>query len=307
MRHPSRSPHSSLTRPAGKKAHVTPSDALRLRAAIRAKDLHVISNMSVLAHFGMADAYGWTALHVAAEKGAHKLVSELIRRGARVDQGDNSGWTALHAAAWVGRSRALKVLLRAGARIDASGGDGQTPLYIASVGGKTDAARILLANGASVNATSELGYTSLLIASFVGNIEVIRLLLLYRADPEIRAADGRNALELARGYGHMECATLLERAPFRRRGHRVTFRAADADECHPLRTSLRLISGTLSRALDADKSDEALILSELLIQLYRCPNKEAGISLVAPMLKQYSKVNREMAKLLVAVFDSLIE
>ncbi|XP_050839577.1 uncharacterized protein LOC108963271 isoform X2 [Serinus canaria] len=84
------------------------------------------------------DAEKRTALHLAAEKNQHLMVSDLISLGANVNQQDSSGKTALHLSAEHGYLRVLQVLKSCKSHglcveVDLPDHHGLTPLHCAAL------------------------------------------------------------------------------------------------------------------------------------------------------------------------------
>ena len=65
----------------------------------------------------MKNAYGWTALHEAAECGHDKMVRLLLRYGANIDKKGGRRNTALHVAIECAHETVVQLLLRYGANI----------------------------------------------------------------------------------------------------------------------------------------------------------------------------------------------
>ncbi len=162
----------------------------------------------------LADALGFTALHVAARSGHVEVVRTLARRPALLDVAASAGGlgaTPLILAAERGHVAVTSLLLRSGASANCALFTGATALYKAAENGNCDVVMHLLAcPGIQVNAalTADLR-TPLHAASWHGNDEIVRL-LLSRDDVHVGVAKaGATPLSLAAERGHVRVASLL--------------------------------------------------------------------------------------------------
>ena len=112
-----------------------------------------------------------------------------------VGERDAFGRTALHLAAWEGHAAVVAELCRAGAEVNAGAQDSLTALHFAASKDRKEAARRLLNAGAAVNARSRKGATPLLLACRQGAVETAKLLLARKADPMHSDHAGRTPLE----------------------------------------------------------------------------------------------------------------
>ena len=97
------------------------------------------------------DAYGYSALHYAAQHNHLQIVEMLLAKGCPVD-GNSCGATPLHRAAYAGSTEACRLLLIAHADVnvmDTSFSDNATPLHKAYSGGHVDIVNLLLQHGAN--------------------------------------------------------------------------------------------------------------------------------------------------------------
>ena len=97
------------------------------------------------------DAYGYSALHYAAQHNHLQIVELLLGKGCPVD-GNSCGATPLHRAAYAGSTEACRLLLKAHADVnamDTSFSDNATPLHKAYSGGHVDIVNLLLQHGAT--------------------------------------------------------------------------------------------------------------------------------------------------------------
>ncbi len=77
-----------------------------------------------------SNAYGESALMVAAYKKNVELVKQLLAKGAIVDR--PSGWTPLHYAAEAGSSELVDLFIKKGANVNVRTKSGVTPLFMAA-------------------------------------------------------------------------------------------------------------------------------------------------------------------------------
>ena len=132
-----------------------------------------------------AHAFDLTALHIACEKGQHKMVKALLRRGASRMARDSKQFTPLHHAAWAGQLSCMVHLLgKPGdyklttAEVNATDADACTPLHYAACNGHMHCCGALLAAGARLDPTDAQGFTPVMIArqEHPANAELLSLL-----------------------------------------------------------------------------------------------------------------------------------
>ncbi|KAF3223686.1 hypothetical protein TWF679_000123 [Orbilia oligospora] len=152
---------------------------------------------------------GSTALHYAT--GHEPTMRVLIRKGADVDKPDHAGFTALSYAAKLGAEGIVKLLLSEGADAEFKDNDGQTPLSLAAKEGYEVVARHLLTNGADINSKDAVGRTPLTWAACNGHKAVVKVLVLERLGVELNVKDwyGRTPLSLAAENGHDKVVKFL--------------------------------------------------------------------------------------------------
>ncbi|KAM0311084.1 hypothetical protein ACHAO8_007517 [Botrytis cinerea] len=151
---------------------------------------------------------GWTALHISAAFGIYNLVQTILELGEVqcFDTRDAYGRTALSLAAENNHVSVLQLLLEAGASITTRDNRyGLSPLEWAVLQGNVKIVEILMEKAISWSGTSLLS-----IAAARGHESLVKLLLEKRAT--INSLDqywGCTALHLAAGYGHTAIASLL--------------------------------------------------------------------------------------------------
>lgn len=104
------------------------------------------------------NAEGETPLMLAALKGQLKLATQMIERGADVNQ---PGWTPLHYAATGGSTAMVALLLKHHAFVDAESPNGTTPLMMAAQYGSPEAVQLLLDAGAQPQQKNRQGLSAL--------------------------------------------------------------------------------------------------------------------------------------------------
>jgi ankyrin len=97
---------------------------------------------------------GHTALHLATASGKVKIVTFLLRSGARVDSTDKNGWNAMHWAAHVGNDAVIPTLKKFGVAISQPNKAKLSPLHIAIQENRPTTVETLVLNGAKVDSTA---------------------------------------------------------------------------------------------------------------------------------------------------------
>ena len=167
---------------------------------------------------------GWSTLHIAMVptrsdeiEDEEEIAIALIEAGADIHAKDEFGNTPLHYAVATNMHRVIRELVRRGASLEARNseyngrrnsifanigeGDMYTPLHVATVGWSDEpidetieTISILLDLGADINARGGYGRTPIWNASNSLDIEVVRFLLERGADPTIPDEGGISAL-----------------------------------------------------------------------------------------------------------------
>jgi ankyrin repeat protein len=117
---------------------------------------------------------GWTPLHYASINGDEKIVSILIKNGAKINIQDD-GWTPLHNASINGDEKIVSILIKKGAKINIQD-DGWTPLHNASINGDEKMVSILIKKGAKINIQNKNGLTPLHYASKNGHEKMVSIM-----------------------------------------------------------------------------------------------------------------------------------
>jgi ankyrin repeat protein len=151
---------------------------------------------------------GGTLLLLAAQKGSNEAGAVLLQGGANISMADARGWTALHVASYFGHERFVNLLLGAGALLEARTLCGGTPLITASTGGRARVCELLLKAGASIEAEDDEGKAAMILAAHDGLTSVVSVLAA--AGANLYPSGLRSALHIAAQKGHADtvCALL---------------------------------------------------------------------------------------------------
>jgi uncharacterized protein len=157
-----------------------------------------------------SDERGHRALYVALRDGSFGVAQALFASPElQVDAANAYGETALMMAALRGQTDWVQRLLARGARVQR---EGWTPLHYAASGPEPQLITLFLERGAAIDARAPNGNTALMMAAAYGAIDGADLLLARGADSKLRNAAGASAAELARRAGRDGLAERLERA-----------------------------------------------------------------------------------------------
>ena len=119
----------------------------------------------------LVNAFGESALMMAALRGQLAWCQRLLERGAPVNQ---AGWSPLHYAATGSEPAIVQLLLDRGAIVDADSPNRSTPLMMAARYGKEESIRLLLARGADPKRSNDVGMTAADFASSGGREALAR-------------------------------------------------------------------------------------------------------------------------------------
>lgn len=189
----------------------------QLIEAIRSGDAgRVKSLLEQGAEVNARDAYGATALMVAAHSGKLEMVNLLLAAGAEVDAKDELGWTALIKACYNdvedrGYPEIVSHLIEAGADPNIKIGYGIRPLMLAAGYGEAAVCETLLAGGADVLARNDGGLTALMMVKDKFYVDVINL--LHAAEREAGVGEGSCSTKNAPGSNVVTFLKPLARNP----------------------------------------------------------------------------------------------
>jgi len=133
----------------------------------------------------------------AARDGDVTTMRTLLDAGVNPDRSDAYGNTALTIAAHFGQAEAAEFLLANGAALDGTRNGEMTPLQCAVYSQRYETAKLFLANNADPNVADKNGMTALAIAAGTGDAEMVTLLLTAGANAEDANALGWRPLHIA--------------------------------------------------------------------------------------------------------------
>jgi uncharacterized protein len=164
------------------------------------------------ADVSIADAFGTTALHLAAVAGrADSCELLLARADSSIHAKNENGWTALMHAAARGYLDGVQLLLQHGADVNVRDAKDRRPLFAACKCNDADVAACLIEAGADVNAVDSDAECALLAAVQSNSSALVRLLLDSGADIKATGLAGHNALFRAVTFGHVPMMEILVR------------------------------------------------------------------------------------------------
>lgn len=152
---------------------------------------------------------GESLLMLAVKEGKHNIINRIVAAKPKVNVRNAFGETALMLAALKGDAQTVGVLLEKGAMLNHSG---WTPLMYAALNNRMDVARVLIARGAEVNAAADNGTTPLMMAAREGHLQMVLLLLEHNANVNHHTQFGYSALSVAKDRKMHEVVNLLIKA-----------------------------------------------------------------------------------------------
>ncbi len=157
-----------------------------------------------------------TVLRIGLKTGNQKLVTESIKRGARLYQSNSRASTsyggAVSQAAYQGEVYQMKQMIQGGAQVNRPDDAGLTPLHCAAVRGHDAMVMFLLDNGVDINAKVSKnvkkapdaffgeqpapGTTPLMLAAVSNSNSCVQILLEHGSDVTLKNSHGETALQM---------------------------------------------------------------------------------------------------------------
>lgn len=154
-----------------------------------------------------------SALIEAAKAGDLAKVQDELKprwwRKANPSIADRWGCTALHYAAELGNVAICQALIEAGADLNAANRFAHTPLHNASREGKVETVNLLLQRGADTSGHEKQDGSPLNWAIREKHLAVVKALIAAGAPTQSVDKEGRSALQVAEIYGTPEIVGIL--------------------------------------------------------------------------------------------------
>jgi ankyrin repeat protein len=141
-----------------------------------------------------------TALLMALQNRAFKVIFALLRFGADITVVDMDGYNALHWAVVRGKKSlcVIQALIKLGANVNARTNDGSTPLMLASYYGDLRIVKELLRSpDVLINLAQEGEFTALHSASQKGHALIMQMLVQHGADCFLKNSDRETSIDVA--------------------------------------------------------------------------------------------------------------
>ena len=162
---------------------------------------HFIEEDSANYYLVVADEYGYTALHQAADFNQLVIAQYLIGKGIDVNAKAGNDVTPIFIATYRNSPEMIKLLLKSGADVNVKSAKGISSLTFATGEGYADIVEILLKAKASPNSQSHYnGVTPLMMASANGYATIVKSLLKAGANPRAKAVNDSDSVDFAKEY-----------------------------------------------------------------------------------------------------------
>ncbi|KAM9080186.1 ankyrin repeat domain-containing protein 42 isoform 2-T2 [Megaptera novaeangliae] len=203
---PSTSSTETATPCARKKVHFG-----SIHDAVRAGDVKQLSEIVERgASINEVDVlHKFTPLHWAAHSGSLECLHWLLWHGADLSQVTVRGWTAAHIAAIRGQDACMQALIINGANLAAQDDRGCTPLHLATTHGHSFTLQIMLRSGVDPSMTDKREWKPVHYAAFHGRLGCLQLLIKWGCSIEDVDYNGNLPVHLAAMEGHLHCFKFL--------------------------------------------------------------------------------------------------
>ncbi|KAG8514779.1 Ankyrin repeat domain-containing protein 42, partial [Galemys pyrenaicus] len=179
--------------------------------AVRAGDIKLLSEILERgANINEVDVlHKFTPLHWAAHSGSLECLHWLLWHGADITQVTMRGWTAAHIAAIRGQDACMQALIVNGANLSAQDERGCTPLHLAATHGHSFTLQVMLRSGVDPSVTDKREWKPVHYAAFHGRLGCLQLLVKWGCGIEDVDSNGNLPVHLAAMEGHLHCFKFL--------------------------------------------------------------------------------------------------
>uniref|UniRef100_A0A2K6N057 Ankyrin repeat domain 42 n=1 Tax=Rhinopithecus bieti TaxID=61621 RepID=A0A2K6N057_RHIBE len=150
----------------------------------------------------------FTPLHWAAHSGSLECLHWLLWHGADITHVTTRGWAASHIAAIRGQDACVQALIMNGANLTAQDDRGCTPLHLAATHGHSFTLQIMLRSG-DPSVTDKREWRPVHYAAFHGRLGCLQLLVKWGCSIEDVDYNGNLPVHLAAMEGHLHCFKFL--------------------------------------------------------------------------------------------------
>ncbi|XP_045412892.1 ankyrin repeat domain-containing protein 42 [Lemur catta] len=151
----------------------------------------------------------FSPLHWAAHSGSLECLHWLLWHGADITQVTTRGWTAAHIAAIRGQDACMQALMINGANLTAQDDRGCTPLHLAATHGHSFTLQIMLRSGVDPSVTDKREWKPVHYAAFHGRLGCLQLLVKWGCSIEDVDCNGNLPVHLSAMEGHLHCFKFL--------------------------------------------------------------------------------------------------
>ncbi|KFO30484.1 Ankyrin repeat domain-containing protein 42 [Fukomys damarensis] len=179
--------------------------------AVRAGDIKQLSEIVERgANINEVDVlHKFTPLHWAAHSGSLECLHWLLWHGADITQVTTRGWTAAHIAAIRGQDACMQALIINRANLATQDDRGCTPLHLAATHGHSFTLQTMLRSGVDPSVTDKREWKPVHYAAFHGRLGCLQLLIKWGCGIEDVDYNGNLPVHLAAMEGHLHCFKLL--------------------------------------------------------------------------------------------------
>nr|XP_012591561.1 ankyrin repeat domain-containing protein 42 [Microcebus murinus] len=179
--------------------------------AVRAGDVKQLSEIVERgANINEVDIlHKFSPLHWAAHSGSLECLHWLLWHGADITQVTTRGWTAAHLAAIRGQDACMQALMINGANLTAQDDRGCTPLHLAATHGHSFTLQIMLRSGVDPSVTDKREWRPVHYAAFHGRLGCLQLLVKWGCSVEDVDCNGNLPVHLSAMEGHLHCFKFL--------------------------------------------------------------------------------------------------